>query len=98
LVRTAVCGCIVAGSALLSAGAAAAQTTSTTPQIPSIPVTGGQTATTTTAATSAADDGDLASTGMAADLLVPAGFVLIGTGAVLQAAARRRPRNAYGLL
>ena len=97
-VRFAICGVLAGAAAVLSAGVAAAQTT-TVPPVRPIPVTGNATTTTAAPVTTAADtDGDLASTGVAADMLVPAGFVLIGTGAVLHAAARRRPRNAYGLL
>lgn len=86
---------------MVGVGVAAAQTT-TVPPVRSIPVTGGTTATTaaptTTAATAATgSDGDLASTGVAADLLVPFGFALIGVGGVLQVAARR-PRRDLGLL
>lgn len=96
---------LIAGSfVVLGASAVSAQTTTTMPPVRSIPVTGGQTATTTTAPEGGGDSvtagasGDLADTGIAADMLVPFGFALIGGGAVLQAAARRRPRNAYGLL
>lgn len=89
---------LLATAALLSAAAAAsAQTTTTTPPVPPIPVTGGTTATTAAPTSTAADNDDLASTGLAADMLVPVGFALIGVGAVMQAAARR-PRRAYGLL
>ena len=95
----AIAGFFAAGALLMTAGIAGAQTTTTTPPVRSIPVTGGQAATTTTAAPATESaTGDLASTGLAADMLVPAGFALIGAGAVMQAAARRRPRNAYGLL
>jgi hypothetical protein len=103
VVRFAIGAFVVAGSLMAGAGAAAAQTTTTMPPVRSIPVTGGQTATTTTTAPAAtggetAAGGDLADTGIAADMLVPFGFALIGGGAVMQAAARRRPRDAYGLL
>ena len=98
VVRVAIAGFFAAGALLVTVGVAGAQTTTTTPPVRSIPVTGGQAATTTTAAATESATGDLASTGLAADMLVPAGFALIGAGAVMQAAARRRPRNAYGLL
>ena len=104
VLRLAISAVIAGGFVLLGASAASAQTSTTIPPVRSIPVTGGQTATTTTAPASSGDSvtagasGGLADTGLAADVLVPFGFALIGGGAVLQAAARRRPRNAYGLL
>lgn len=103
VVRLVSASVIACGFVLAGATAALAQTTTTVPPVRSIPVTGGQTATTTTAAPAAAGGetaaaGGLADTGIAADMLVPFGFTLIGAGAVMQAAARRRPRNAYGLL
>jgi predicted phage tail protein len=39
----------------------------------------------------------MASTGIAADILVPLGFALIGVGGVMQVAARR-PQRDLGLL
>ena len=84
------------------AASAAAQTgTTTIPPVREIPVTGGQTTTTTapasTSGTSGTSGGGLASTGVAADVLVPFGVALIGVGGVLQVAARR-PRRDLGLL
>lgn len=86
--------------------AAQSTTTSTMPPVRSIPVTPAQPATTTTTAattatTAPAGDGEvaagdpLADTGLAADMLVPLGFVLIAVGAALDAAARRYRRTAY---
>lgn len=89
--------------------AAQSTTTSTMPPVRSIPVTPAQPATTTTtaattpttAATGAGGGGEtaagdpLADTGIAADKLVPLGFVLIALGAVLDAAARRYRRTSY---
>ena len=103
VVRLASSALIACGFVLVGASAASAQTTTTMPPVRSIPVTSGQTATTTTTAPATSGgtegtSGDLADTGLAADMLVPFAFGLIGGGAVLQAAARRRPRNAYGLL
>ena len=98
-------------AAVLVVGAAApvaAQTSTTTtmPPVRSIPVTPaptttapGAAATTTTVATGAApgatDEDPLADTGLAADKLVPLGFLLIAVGALLDAAARRARRTAY---
>jgi hypothetical protein len=96
-VRTALAGAVALGALFLGATVAAAQTTTTVPPVPPIPVTDGSTST-TTAASTGGTSGDLPETGAAADLLVPFAFGLIGTGAVLQAAARRRGRNACGLL
>ena len=89
-----VAACLVtlAGALCVGAGVASAQTTT----VPPIPVTGGATTTTAPASTGAAGD-DLASTGIAADMLVPFGFALIGAGGVLQVVARR-PRRDLGLL
>lgn len=87
--------------------AAQSTTTSTMPPVRSIPVTPAQPATTTTTAattpTTAATGGSgetaagdpLADTGIAADKLVPLGFLLIAVGALLDAAARRYRRTAY---
>ena len=88
-----VAACLVslAGALCVGAGVASAQTTT----VPPIPVTGGATTTTAPASTGAA--GGLASTGIAADMLVPLGFALIGAGGILQVAARR-PRRDLGLL
>ena len=97
-VRTALAGAVAFAALIIGAPAAAAQTTTTVPPVPAIPVTDGTTATTTAPAVSGEGSRELAQTGMAADLLVPFAFGLIGGGAVLQATARRRPRNAYGLL
>ena len=101
--RIAFAGFLASAALVLGAGTAAAQTTT----VPPIPVTGGSGTTATTApagdggATTAGAEGDrsgsLAATGIAADTLVPAGFALIGAGALMQAAARR-PRRALGLL
>jgi hypothetical protein len=99
-----VAACLISltGALFVGAGVAAAQTTT----VPPIPVTGGATTTTvastaTTASSSSSSgsvaSGSLASTGIAADLLVPLGFGLIGAGGVLQLAARR-PRRNLGLL
>ncbi len=81
---------------------AVAQTTTTMPPVRSIPVTPGPTTATTAAPTTGESAGqggtaaaDLADTGVAADKLVPLGLLLIGLGAALQGAARRR---SYGLL
>jgi hypothetical protein len=93
-------------SAVLAVGLAApvaAQTTTTTmPPVRSIPVTPAAGVTTTTTAAVAAS-GETASsplpdTGLAADQLVPLGFLLIGVGAVLTAAARRYGRPTYTFL
>jgi hypothetical protein len=90
--------------------AAQTSTTTTMPPVRSIPVTpapsttAAPAATTTTTAkpatvavagaeTAAADP--LADTGLAADKLVPLGFLLIALGAALDAAARRYRRTAY---
>jgi hypothetical protein len=97
-VRTALAGVGAFAALIIGAPAALAQTSTTVPPVPPIPVTDGTTATTTAAAPSGGTSGELAQTGMAADVLVPFAFGLIGSGAVLQAAARRRSRNAYGLL
>lgn len=87
--------------------AAQTTTTSTMPPVRSIPVTPAQPATTTTTAattaTTAATGGGgetaagdpLADTGIAADKLVPLGFLLIAVGALLDGAARRYRRTAY---
>lgn len=88
------------------AGAGAQTTTPTSSSIPAIPVTGStpttvaaSTATTAPAsassATAASSTGSagLATTGIAADTLVPLGFGLIGLGALLRALSRR-PRLA----
>lgn len=85
--------------------AAQTTTTSTMPPVRSIPVTPAQPATTTTTAATASAAGagageaaagdPLADTGIAADMLVPLGFVLIAVGALLDAAARRYRRTAY---
>ena len=94
------------------AGPAAAQTTTTMPPVRSIPVTPapGVTTTTvrtttTTAAVSGAGAGTaetaaapLADTGLAADKLVPFGFLLIGLGAALTGASRRYGRPSYTFL
>lgn len=95
-------------------GPVAAQTTSTTmPPVRSIPVTPAPTvttappATTTTtapAAAGAAGAGSetaappMADTGLAADKLVPFGFLLIGLGAALTAGSRRVGRVRYNFL
>lgn len=84
----------VASAALflaLAASPAAAQeggTTTTAPPVRSIPVTGGGGSPAPT--TNANPAPDLASTGVAADALVPFGFGLIALGAGLEAMARRR--------
>ena len=91
--------------------AAQTTTTSTMPPVRSIPVTPAQpvtpappttaATTPTTAATGAGGGGEtaagdpLADTGIAADKLVPLGFLLIAVGALLDAAARRYRRTAY---
>ena len=94
------------------AGPVAAQTTTTMPPVRSIPVTPapGVTTTTvrtttTTAAVSGAGAGTaetaaapLADTGLAADKLVPFGFLLIGLGAALTGASRRYGRPSYTFL
>ena len=100
-------------SAVLAVGLAApvaAQTTTTTmPPVRSIPVTPAPGVTTTTTAraatpTTAAVAGTdtaaspLADTGLAADKLVPFGFVLIGLGAALTGASRRYGRPRYTFL
>jgi hypothetical protein len=86
---------------------ASAQTTTTTSTtgVPSIPVTPAVPAPTTTApAASGTASGSesaaspLADTGIAADRLVPLGFLLIGMGAVLVGAARRYGRPAFRFL
>jgi len=93
------------------AAPAAAQTSTTTtmPPVRSIPVTPAPTttaapaATTTTTARPAVSgesaaptaEAPLADTGIAADKLVPFGFLLIAVGAVLDAAARRYRRTSY---
>ncbi|HEX4978732.1 MAG TPA: hypothetical protein VFV35_01585 [Acidimicrobiales bacterium] len=98
LVRFVLLSGLAGGFVLVGAPAASAQTTTTVPPVRSIPVTGGQAATTTTTAPASSESaGTLAETGMAADVLVPFGFALIGAGAVLQLASRR-PREAFGLL
>ena len=94
-------------SAVLAVGLAApvaAQTTTTTmPPVRSIPVTPAPGATTTTAPASSGVGGEtasspLADTGIAADKLVPLGFLLIGLGAALTGAARRYGRPTYTFL
>ena len=95
-------------SAVLALGVAApaaAQTTTTTmPPVRSIPVTPAPgVTTTTTAAPAVAAGGEtaaspLADTGLAADKLVPLGFLLIGVGAALTGAARRYGRPTYTFL
>ena len=89
----------------LAAPAAAQTTTTTMPPVRSIPVTPapGATTTTTTRPASTAVSGEtasspLADTGMAADKLVPLGFLLIGLGAALTGAARRYGRPTYTFL
>ena len=79
---------------------AAAQTTTTTSTtaVPSIPVTPAPAAAPTAAPTATPTAAPLADTGIAADRLVPMGFVLIGLGAALSAAARRYGRPAYRFL
>jgi predicted phage tail protein len=96
---------VFTGALFLSVGVAAAQTTtSTLPPVKTIPVTGATTtsttakATTTTVATAAVSAaGSMASTGIAADMLVPLGFALIGIGGVMHVVARR-PQRDLGLL
>ena len=90
----------------LAAPAAAQTTTTTMPPVRSIPVTPAPGVTTTTAprtTTTAAVSGEtasspLADTGLAADKLVPLGFLLIGLGAALTGASRRYGRPAYTFL
>ena len=88
----------------LAAPAAAQTTTTTMPPVRSIPVTPAPgVTTTTTARPAAAVSGEtaaspLADTGIAADKLVPFGFVLIGLGAALTGAARRYGRPTYTFL
>ena len=87
----------------LAAPAAAQTTTTTMPPVRSIPVTPAAGVTTTTAAPAVAAGGEtasspLADTGLAADKLVPLGFLLIGLGAVLTGASRRYGRPAYTFL
>ena len=103
--RFAIAGLALTGALFVGAGVAAAQTT-TLPPVRTIPVTGATTsttaarATTTTtaaAAVSSATANAMASTGIAADMLVPLGFALIGAGGAMQVAARR-PRRDLGLL
>jgi hypothetical protein len=101
-----ICAALALGA--LGVGAAApagAQTTTTTtaPPVRSIPVTPAAPATTTTAAPAAvaattSASAPLADTGIAADRLVPFGFLLIGLGAALVAAARRYGRPAFDFL
>jgi hypothetical protein len=100
---------VVLVSAALVVGLAAPAFGQTTTTVRPIPVTGtGPTSTvaptttarpattaTTVAGTAASP---LASTGVAADKLVPFGFVLIAMGALLTAAARRPRRTAYTFL
>jgi hypothetical protein len=100
-------GLTVTGAIFVGAGMAAAQTstTSTLPPVRTIPVTSGTTATTTTAKATTttavgakvASSNAMASTGIAADTLVPLGFALIGIGGVMHVASRRPQRN-LGLL
>jgi hypothetical protein len=96
------------------AAPAAAQTTTTSsttmPPVRSIPVTPAPGVTTTTTAratttTTAAVSGSgesaapaMADTGIAADKLVPLGFLLIALGAALTGASRRYGRPAYTFL
>ena len=97
----------------LAAPAAAQTTTTTMPPVRSIPVTPAPGVTTTTAraatppTTVAASGGGtgaetaaspLADTGLAADKLVPFGFLLIGLGAALTGASRRYGRPSYTFL
>ena len=91
----------------LAAPAAAQTTTTTMPPVRSIPVTPapGVTTTTTTTArpagtagTETASASPLADTGLAADKLVPLGFLLIGLGAALTGASRRYGRPNYTFL
>lgn len=89
--------------------AAQTSTTTTMPPVRSIPVTPAPTTTTSTTArattpTTAAVGGTvagapvegdpLATTGVAADVLVPLGFLLIALGALLDAGVRRSQRPA----
>lgn len=95
------------------AAPAGAQTTTTIPPVRSIPITSASststtakpaaTTTTTTAPASVSASGTatadpLASTGIAADKLVPLAFLLIGLGAALVGAARRFGRPVYTFL
>lgn len=92
----------------LAAPAAAQTTTTTMPPVRSIPVTPAPGVTTTTARPAAttppvAASGEtaaapLADTGLAADTLVPFGFLLIGLGAALTGASRRYGRPSYTFL
>ena len=96
----------------LAAPAAAQTTTTTMPPVRSIPVTPAPGVTTTTArpaatpTAAAAGTGSsaetaaspLADTGLAADKLVPFGFLLIGLGAALTGASRRYGRPSYTFL
>lgn len=91
----------------LAAPAAAQTTTTTMPPVRSIPVTPAPGVTTTTTARPAATNvgaggetaaSPLADTGIAADKLVPLGFLLIGLGAALTGASRRYGRPAYTFL
>ena len=96
----------------LAAPVAAQTTTTTMPPVRSIPVTPapGVTTTTvrsttpTTAAVAGTGSGNetaaspLADTGLAADKLVPFGFLLIGLGAALTGASRRYGRPRYTFL
>jgi hypothetical protein len=79
--------------------AAQSTTTTSTTGVPSIPVTPAVPVTTTTAPAAAAPtSAPLATTGIAADRLVPLGFLLIGLGSALVAAARRYGRPAFRFL
>jgi sugar (pentulose or hexulose) kinase len=81
--------------------AAQSTTTTSTTGVPSIPVTPAVPVTTTTApaaAAAATTSAPQATTGIAADRLVPLGFLLIGLGSVLVAAARRYGRPAFRFL
>jgi hypothetical protein len=81
--------------------AAQSTTTTSTTGVPSIPVTPAVPVTTTTApaaAAAATTSAPLATTGIAADRLVPLGFLLIGLGSALVAAARRYGRPAFRFL
>jgi hypothetical protein len=92
---------LAAGALGLGApGPVAAQTTTSTtvPPVRSIPVTPAAPAPTTTSSAGGSAAAPLAATGIAADRLVPFGFVLIGMGAALVGAARRYGRPAYRFL
>ena len=82
----------VAAAPVAPVGAQTTTTTSTT-AVPSIPVTPAPAA--TSASTTSAP---LAETGLAADKLVPLGFLLIALGSLLTSAARRFGRPAFRFL